>query len=80
MTPISKGNCYLCGATFAKNAMKSHILKNHTDLQGEQKCSLLKVESADNKNYWLFIDLPTTATLSKIDAFLRLICWNAAGI
>ena len=43
-TNQQKGKCYLCGAELGKVAMKNHILKQHSDPDGEQECCLIKVE------------------------------------
>ena len=65
----TKGNCYLCGAEISKGAIKNHIIKKH-DGEG-QKCALLKVEGAYDKDYWLYIDVPLEETLESVDEFLR---------
>ena len=77
MPVASKGNCYLCGAEISKSAMKNHILKNHSD-KGEL-CALLKVESAENKHYWLYLDVPLDETLWVVDEFLRDIWLECCG-
>lgn len=75
---ISKGNCYLCGRELGKTAIKNHILKVHTEVSG-QECRLLKIEGAYNKNYWLYVDIPTSSTLSTLDIFLRKIWLECCG-
>jgi hypothetical protein len=67
----SKGNCYICGVELGKTAMKNHIFKAHGGEDGGQECSLLKIEGAYDKDYWLFIDLPVDSSLSDVDKFLR---------
>jgi len=66
----SSGNCYLCGAELGKTAMKNHLLSAHGEEDG-QECCLLKIEGAENANYWLFIDVPMEKTLAAVDKFLR---------
>jgi predicted RNA-binding Zn-ribbon protein involved in translation (DUF1610 family) len=82
MASDSKGNCYLCNEKFGKIAMKNHIFKKHND-SGSEQCYLLKIESGYRKKYWLYIDVPVTATLLDIDEFLRNIwlecCWHLSG-
>ena len=82
MASGSNGNCYLCHEKFGKIAMKNHILKKHND-SGNEQCYLLKVEGGYRKKYWLYIDVPVTATLQDIDEFLRNIwlecCWHLSG-
>ena len=54
----SKGNCYLCGETISKTAFKKHLMEKHNDAAGDaQTCKLLKVEGADEKAYWLYLDI-----------------------
>lgn len=79
MASGSNGNCYLCGGELGKTAMKSHLMKCHGDSDGEQKCYLLKIEGAYDKNFWLYADAPVTASLSSVDAFLREIWLECCG-
>lgn len=79
MAASSKGNCYLCGAELGKIAMKNHILKSHSGDKSLQKCRLLKVEGAYDKDYWIYIDVPVNKTLSAVDAFLRKIWLECCG-
>lgn len=79
---VSKGNCFLCGAELGKVAMKNHILKKHTGQSNTgrvQKCLLLKIEGAYNKNYWLYLDVPLNRPLSAVDEFLRAIWLECCG-
>ena len=76
----SKGNCYLCGRTISKTAFKKHLLEKHNDAVGDaQTCKLLKVEGADEKAYWLYLDMPMSATLKTLDRFLRDIWLECCG-
>ena len=71
MASSSRGNCYLCGGEFGKAQVKNHLIKVHDNPDGGQKCYLLKIEGAYNKDYWLYLDVPVTASLSSLDTFLR---------
>lgn len=75
----TKGNCYLCGAELGKTAMKNHILKEHNGPEDGQECCLLKIEGADDKDYWLYVDIPVNRTLSALDTFLRKIWLECCG-
>lgn len=75
----TKGNCYLCGAELGKVAMLNHILKCHAGTAQGQECRLLKIEGADNKDYWLYVDIPTDNTLEALDSFLRKIWLECCG-
>ena len=71
MSANSIGNCYLCGATLGKVAIKNHLIKIHNKDKGGQECYLLKIEGVFNKEYWLYVDIPMEKTLYDIDTFLR---------
>jgi len=79
MASGSRGNCYLCGQELGKTAMKNHLMKHLDDSMGEQKCYLLKIEGAYNKDYWLYVDVPATVSLTNVDAFLRKIWLECCG-
>lgn len=75
----TKGNCYLCGAELGKVAMLNHIRKLHAGEGEGQECRLLKIEGADDKDYWLYVDVPTDKTLKALDSFLRRIWLECCG-
>ena len=79
MAAVQNGNCYICGAQLGKQAMKNHIMKAHAFHEGGQACRLLKIEGADDKNYWLYVDVPVTSSLSVVDTFLRKIWLECCG-
>lgn len=72
-----QGNCFICGKTAAKIAIKNHILKEHNN--GDEECLLLKAEGAYNKNYWLLFSVPLNASLLAVDKFLRQIWCECCG-
>lgn len=72
-----KGNCFMCGKDAGKTAMKNHIMKTHNE--GDENCFLIKAEGAYDKDYWLFFTMPTDATLSAVDDFLREIWCECCG-
>lgn len=77
---VSKGNCYICGAALSKTAFKKHALTAHPcGDEDAQECVVLKVEGADDKNYWLYLDMPATSTLKMLDSFLREIWLECCG-
>ena len=76
--PIQRtGNCFICGRTAAKTAMKNHIVKDHGD--GDERCYLIKAEGAYNKDYWLFFTVSLDAALTAVDNFLRKIWCECCG-
>ena len=76
---VTKGNCYICGKELGKTAMKNHILKLHSSMDSGQECVLLKIEGAYDKDYWLVVDVPLTASLMTLDRFLRDIWLECCG-
>jgi hypothetical protein len=75
----SKGHCYICGKEFGKQVIKNHIAKTHDEEKAAQKCLLLKVEGAYDKNYWLYLDMPVQSKLIELDDFLRKIWLECCG-
>lgn len=64
----------------SKAAFKNHVLSKHTcDGESDQDCVILKVESEEDKNYWLYLDIAVTSTLKTLDAFLREIWLECCG-
>lgn len=75
----TNGICYLCGREIGKGGIKSHILKSHIDNEGQQKCSLLKIEGYFKRDYWLYVDMSVDNTLESLDQFLRHIWLECCG-
>lgn len=73
----NNGNCFICGKTADKKAMKNHILKDHAE--GNEDCYLILAEGAYNRDYWLLFSVPLDATLSAADKFLRKIWCDCCG-
>jgi len=73
----SNGNCFICGKTAGKTAIKNHVLKEHNG--GGEMCYLLKAEGAYDKDYWLLFTVPLDASLSVVDKFLREIWCECCG-
>ena len=73
-----KGPCYLCGREMAKGYMGRHLLAEHYTEGGDQQCCLLKIEDEDS-NYWLFVDIPVSSSLSTLDSFLRAVWLECCG-
>ena len=63
------GNCFMCGETAAKEAMKNHLINAHNT--GAEPCRLILVEGAYVKNYWLLVSIATDTPMATIDKFLR---------
>jgi hypothetical protein len=74
----TSGNCYICGKTMKRLAMKKHILAEHI-AQGNQECLLLEANSAHCKDYWLYLDIEKNKTLEALDHFLRDIWLECCG-
>ena len=73
----SKGNCFMCGKTTTKAAMKNHVIKDHSN--GDEDCYLIRAEGAYDKDYWLLFSVAIDASLSAVDKFLRAIWCECCG-
>ena len=73
-----KGPCYLCGQELTKGYMGRHLLSRHLDGAGDQPCYLLKITD-EYGQYWLFVDIPLSSTLSTLDSFLRAVWLECCG-
>jgi hypothetical protein len=73
----SNGNCFVCGKTAGKTAIKNHIIKDHDS--GDENCYLVRAEGMYNKDYWLLFSVPVDAALSAVDKFLRDIWCECCG-
>lgn len=82
---ISKGICNLCGETFDKSAITRHLKTCREEKvilkEGEkkQKTFWLMVEGSGNPEYWIHFEVPASATLAYVDAFLRDIWLECCG-
>lgn len=73
-----EGRCSYCGGTFGKVAMTRHVTTCKSMLEEEKKRSdgivrdfYLIVVQGHSSQYWLCLDVETTATLKDLDQFLR---------
>ena len=73
----STGNCFICGKTAGKTAIKNHVLKDHNS--GGESCWLMKAEDAYNRDCWILFTVPLDAALSAVDKFLRQIWCECCG-
>ncbi len=72
------GPCYVCGRKYTKGYMKRHVLSEHYNEPGDQRCSLMLI-SDEYSSYWVLIDMPVTSTLLDLDRFLREIWLECCG-
>ena len=77
-THQQKGPCYLCGQELTKGHMGRHLLSKHLAESGDQPCYLLRVTD-EYGQYWLFVDIPLSSTLSTLDKFLRAVWVECCG-
>ncbi len=75
----SKGNCYICGKTLTKTGAKRHLLSHEYIGENSEACRLIKIEYVYDSDYWLYIDMPFTASLRSLDKFLRDIWLECCG-
>lgn len=75
----TQGPCYLCGGVYTKTSMRTHLLKEMEPSQEPQLCYLIRVEGKYDPDYWIYLDMPITASLSSLDGFLRKIWLECCG-
>ncbi|GHU75521.1 hypothetical protein FACS1894188_06570 [Clostridia bacterium] len=73
----TKGNCFLCGKTLGKTAIKNYIVKEHS--VGDEPCWLVKAEGVYDRNMWLLFSVSKDASLLAVDKFLRQIWCECCG-
>jgi len=73
-----EGNCFICGKTAGRTALKNHLLKEHNN--GSEGCYLIRAESVYRGSpFWLFFTASKTALLEDVDRFLRAIWLECCG-
>lgn len=69
MAVQSRGMCRLCGQTFGKSQMTRHI-KSCLRKKGEGDHLLISVQDA-SRLFWVYMILPQSTSLRKLDGILR---------
>lgn len=87
--PQSRGKCIYCGGEFGKRAMLTHFDKCQkwqdavrlTESSGRQVETLwrLRIQDAYDGQFWLDLEMRGTATLEKLDQYLRAIWLECCG-
>lgn len=67
----TKGKCYICKKELGKGAMKTHLRKCKNQDEGDTEYLRLKVEGYYDKDFWIYLQVKSSATLRELDAFLR---------
>ena len=77
----SPGKCNVCGGVFEKPKMMRHLKKclaaseptgpPRAGSGQNEKVSLIFVEATHLPDYWLYVEVPASAPLWRLDAFLR---------
>lgn len=84
---ISRGRCYFCDNTFAKNGITRHL--QACQARKTAIASLPKQKTRQTKlfylivdgysDYWLHLEIPADATLRDLDSFLRNVWLECCG-
>ena len=77
--PSQKSNCYRCGKTVSKSYAKRHCLSHSYTGEDSEIYRLVKIESVDIPDYWLYIAIRSNAVLGNLDTFLRAIWLECCG-
>ena len=88
-TPESRGTCLFCGETIVKRSVLKHLGKcpKRLDSMRQAEASLrpeetlwhLRAQGAEAKEYWLDLEMVGSATLDKLDKYLRAIWLECCG-
>ena len=81
--PESRGTCAYCGETITKRSIAKHLAECPQHLKIIQTAQVsnrpietlwhLRVQDAHDKDYWLDLEMAGSATLDKLDRYLRAI-------
>lgn len=70
---MAKGTCALCGGVFSKKKMAGHLASCRTADPGasKRKAFLVMVEGKYSREYWMYLEVSSSARLKDMDSFLR---------
>lgn len=87
--PESRGTCFFCGETIVKRSVSKHLAKCSKRLESIQAADAtsrpqetiwhLRVQGAYAKEYWLDLEMVGSASLDKLDRYLRAIWLECCG-
>lgn len=88
-SPESRGNCLFCGETIVKRSVMKHLAKCPKRLESIQAADAnarpqemiwhLRIQGANAKEYWLDLEMAGSASLDKLDKYLRAIWLECCG-
>lgn len=88
-TPQSRGKCQYCGEETTKGGMTKHLAKCEKRIQviqttdagsgTEETLWHLRIHDAYAKEYWLDLEMRGSATLEKLDSYMRYIWLECCG-
>ncbi|PKO13490.1 MAG: hypothetical protein CVU39_18995 [Chloroflexi bacterium HGW-Chloroflexi-10] len=88
-SPENTGTCGYCGEVITKRGVTKHLekcpmrieaLQTATDSQRPMETIWhLRVQDADNKDFWLDLEMNGSASLKKLDEYLRAIWLECCG-
>lgn len=87
--PQSRGTCRYCSEEVAKGGMSRHLAKCTARTQAIQSAEdgkqpeeilwYLRIQDAYDKNFWLDLEMRGSASLEKLDSYLRAIWLECCG-
>lgn len=87
--PQSRGICQYCGEETAKSGMSRHLAKCDKRIQAIQTADAekgseetllhIRVQDAYAKDFWLDLEMRGSASLEKLDAYLRAVWLECCG-
>lgn len=88
MAEINEGKCLFCEQKFSKRSIKRHLdsckaRKDEYDTGvtavNLERYFCISIQGYYDPEYWIYIDMPTSATLKVLDSFLRNIWLECCG-
>lgn len=84
---ISRGTCYFCDNTYAKNGIVRHLracdarkeAMSEVPSEKTRTTTLFHLLADGDSDYWLHLEMPADATLQDLDSFLRRIWLECCG-
>jgi hypothetical protein len=87
--PQSRGTCHYCGDEITRRSVAKHLAQctqragmirfAEAGKQPVETLWYLQIQDAHNKEFWLHLEMRGSATLEKLDAYLRAIWLECCG-
>lgn len=82
MSVTTKGICEFCGKAYSRRGIKRHLdscSERIRDTKEDIEHYALSIQGAYLHDYWMYVEMPSTAELQDLDSFLRKIWLDCCG-